>query len=716
MLEKSLKEMTVTEKIKKAFDLLDADDAVTLQASRAGHLIEKLESGDVTISIIGQFKRGKSALANSILGMDVLPVGIVPITSAVTAIRYGQPRAEVVYRNGKVEKTQFDELHRFISQLENVDNELDIEEVNIYIPSQFLRGGISFVDTPGVGSFHKQNTEEAYEYMKESDAVIFLLSVDSPINEIEMKFLESTRDFVGKFFFAVNKTDTITPQETEAYIAYCAGILDQVMETKSSSLFPVSAKAGTGVDELKQAIIEDLNRETNNIIESSVIKKMIHIIDGACDQLNFYWKAMNMEYKELDARFEAIAEASEEMHERAEKCTESFALALNDIRRDLSRKVFELFGMEYHYNLEPVIPGITKLERDDFRKAVDDVTRDLSETLDRILLYREENAYTVCHRINAVNRLGRELRRIRTSLAGDLASNAKGNNTNLAYDNKYDKTEPDDGDDPDGGEPKQKHVVSVTESDATLTSATAQPTRETGASVKILTAKFAQKVDEPTETAATDNAGEADTSPAATETAAADNAGETDTSPAAAESTQKTEASADNESDESAPASESRFHEDFRECVFIANTQFRFSKYLSKKLKSIWYDDELQDAIDRVNNSYITYVLMIVGIILVAVFGARGTDSFILFMALIAWIIIDMRFLRPLVYYAFAPKPIRKHIKKVEDLTPQEEEIRRERLNKNERLDKLMKKYRRMDDYDESVSPFDFVFRNNDKK
>ena len=60
-------------------------------------------------------------------------------------------------------------------------NELGVKEVVIHSESDFLKNGITYVDTPGVGSFHKNNTEVAYDYMKESDAVIFLLSVDSPI-------------------------------------------------------------------------------------------------------------------------------------------------------------------------------------------------------------------------------------------------------------------------------------------------------------------------------------------------------------------------------------------------------------------------------------------------------------------------------------------------------------------------------------------------------
>ena len=40
------------------------------------------------------------------------------------------------------------------------------------------------------------------------------------------------------------------------------------------------------------------------------------------------------------------------------------------------------------------------------------------------------------------------------------------------------------------------------------------------------------------------------------------------------------------------------------------------------------------------------------------------------------------------------PKPVRKHIKKVENLTPYEQRVREEELGSNERLEKVLKKYK----------------------
>ena len=100
----------------------------------------------------------------------------------------------------------------------------------LHSPSEFLKNGLTYVDTPGVGSFHKNNTEVAYEHMKESDAVIFLLSVDSPINQIEIDFLYNTREYAGKFYFAVNKVDTVDKADLDAYLKYIEKLLKELMK------------------------------------------------------------------------------------------------------------------------------------------------------------------------------------------------------------------------------------------------------------------------------------------------------------------------------------------------------------------------------------------------------------------------------------------------------------------------------------------------------
>lgn len=406
----------ILDKAKKTYELLSEDEAVGGQARAVKSLIDKLENKDMTVSIIGQFKRGKSTLANAILEDNLLPVGIVPVTSAETKVVYGKKAAEVHFLNGVVEPVDFDDLPNYISEQKNANNKLGVESVVLHTPSKFLKNGMTFVDTPGVGSFHQNNTETAYHNMKNSDAVIFLLSVDSPINQIEIDFLQNTSEFAAKFYFAVNKTDIVGEEDLAAYMEYCRDLLCQLMGVDQVAMFPVSAKTGKGVEELKKAILLDCKKSIREILEESTAKKLKDTINSALTQLDFYWKAMNMEYKELDERFNTISATVEAIRQEAAEADRGFEIHLNEQKHRLSEAVKELFGMEYHYDIEIVESKRVAMTKETFLVQIENLCQDLQDTLNRILLYREENAYTVIRRINNINKLTRQIRKIRDEL------------------------------------------------------------------------------------------------------------------------------------------------------------------------------------------------------------------------------------------------------------------------------------------------------------
>lgn len=401
------------------------------ELKRTEELIDKLENEKITVSVIGQFKRGKSCTVNSILGDKILPVGIVPVTAVVTSIDYGEKACTVRFENGIVKEIEFDEMSAFINEQENNDNHLGVSQVEIYCPSDFLKDGLTFVDTPGVGSIHQKNTDAAYSYVKESDAVIFMLSVDSPINQIEIEFLKNAREYAAKFYFAINKIDTIDKDDLEDYMGYCRKLICRMMEVEDIQLFPISAKTGEGIEELKNAIQHDCNTVVRDIIAASAQLKMKDIGASALSQISLYRTTLQMTHKAFDETFNALNEYFTEIHEEAAEFAPQFKsnprmleAHLNDIKNGLSVKINELFGIEYHYNISTVdfFRG-GKVNEDgsrdlteDFIKAVDEVCDELKATLSAIFMYREDNTYTITKRIYDVNKLTRRLIRLRTEL------------------------------------------------------------------------------------------------------------------------------------------------------------------------------------------------------------------------------------------------------------------------------------------------------------
>lgn len=431
----------IIEIIKQAEELLSTSEICKAEEGKTAALREKLESQAITVSVIGQFKRGKSTLVNAILGEELLPVGIVPVTSVVTRIQYGEKAAEVYFDNGVVQPVEFEELSKYINEQENPNNKYGVSSVTIHSKSEFLKSGLTFVDTPGVGSAHKHNSDAAYAFVKESDAVIFTISVDSPINEIEINFLKNAKDFAAKFYFTVNKIDYVDGEELEAYVDYCKKLLCSLMEVESVNILPVSAKKGIGVEELKARIEADCQTSVKDILEESAAMKLKDIISSALSRLNLYWNALKLPVGKLDERFtemkKCLAQLEEESRTVAEEIGEggneryfevsnTLDIKLNEMKRKLTEQVSELFGMDYHYELTELNMG----EKYKFDNSQDDIADlkakflketklicdELSETLNLILLYKEKNTITVARRVDDLNKLNRRLRSLKTTL------------------------------------------------------------------------------------------------------------------------------------------------------------------------------------------------------------------------------------------------------------------------------------------------------------
>ena len=87
-------------------------------------LLVKLAEDRFNLAVVGQFKRGKSSLMNAVLGRDVLPTGLLPLTSAITTLCYGpQPRA-VLRRKGwtLTQEIPLEHLAEYVTERGNPGN------------------------------------------------------------------------------------------------------------------------------------------------------------------------------------------------------------------------------------------------------------------------------------------------------------------------------------------------------------------------------------------------------------------------------------------------------------------------------------------------------------------------------------------------------------------------------------------------------------------
>ena len=427
--------MNILETTIKAKELFSGFELCRLQEQETQKLIDRLENKKITIAVIGQFKRGKTTLINTILGEKLLPVGIVPITAAITRIEYAGPQetcgtpsmATVYFNNGLSQQVPAADLHMYISEQENRDNERGVAEVELQTNADFLKDGLTLVDTPGVGSVHENNSKSAMDFARESDGVIFMISVDSPLNQIEVDFLRKVRRFAGKFYFVVNKIDRVDEEELDEYLDYCRDLIVGIMEldeeeAKAIRLLPVSARKDIGVTELTDMIREDLITRGAEIMERSVGLKLLEILNNTRSQIASYREVLKMAPNVFNRRFKEMQTLMEEQRQQLEllPAGQYLQARVNEEKAFLTRKVRELFGIEYYYYVDRD-DAAELMDAEEYRAEMTAVYDELETTINSIFMYKEQNAYAVARRIEDLNILMQQMRKLTRQIERELA-------------------------------------------------------------------------------------------------------------------------------------------------------------------------------------------------------------------------------------------------------------------------------------------------------
>ena len=90
---------------------------------------DKIRNNVFNLVVLGQFKRGKTTLINALLGAEILPTAVVPLTSIATILRYGDELGiKVYYNDDSVEEISPEDLPQCVTEKGNPRNEKDIRE------------------------------------------------------------------------------------------------------------------------------------------------------------------------------------------------------------------------------------------------------------------------------------------------------------------------------------------------------------------------------------------------------------------------------------------------------------------------------------------------------------------------------------------------------------------------------------------------------------
>jgi len=173
----------------------------------------KLAEHRFAVGVMGEFKRGKSTVINSLLEKEIMPSDILPCSATMNRVTYDMhPHVVLRMRDGSTKDISVDRLASYVTKLtgENESRAAGVDEAIVYYPCRFCQNGVDIVDTPGLNDDERMN-KISEEVIPKLDAVIMVVTPDNPFSMSEAEFVRSklmTSD-LSRLIFLVNKIDQV---------------------------------------------------------------------------------------------------------------------------------------------------------------------------------------------------------------------------------------------------------------------------------------------------------------------------------------------------------------------------------------------------------------------------------------------------------------------------------------------------------------------------
>ncbi|CAN5384783.1 isoniazid-induced dynamin-like GTPase IniA [soil metagenome] len=173
----------------------------------------RINDPQIRVVIAGQLKQGKSQLLNSLLNLPVARVGDDETTALITLVTYGEQASAnlvVAPQPGQSEPEVID------IPIADIKNDLrrapqaggrEVLRVEVRAPSPLLKGGLAFVDTPGVGGHGQPHLSATLGLLPDADAMLMVSDTSQEFTEPEMRFIRQAHEICPVGAVIATKTD-----------------------------------------------------------------------------------------------------------------------------------------------------------------------------------------------------------------------------------------------------------------------------------------------------------------------------------------------------------------------------------------------------------------------------------------------------------------------------------------------------------------------------
>ena len=181
-------------------------------AERMAKAKERISDPQIRVVIAGQLKQGKSQLLNSLLNVPVSRVGDDETTVVATMVSYGEQATAKLDRRRR-RRGEPDAIEIPIADIKNdlrrhpAAGGRQVLRVAVTANSPLLKGGLVFVDTPGVGGHGQPHLSATLGLLPDADAMLMISDTSQEFTEPEMTFIRQAFEICPVATIVATKTD-----------------------------------------------------------------------------------------------------------------------------------------------------------------------------------------------------------------------------------------------------------------------------------------------------------------------------------------------------------------------------------------------------------------------------------------------------------------------------------------------------------------------------
>jgi GTPase Era involved in 16S rRNA processing len=368
-------------------------------------------SSRLRVIVLGETSAGKSALLNSILGMELLPSGRTETTGVPTVLRMTQNsvlcRLQVHSKDGSIlEEREFsretaelksvrDLIYRRVAVDSTDRTGVDRIVVDVTSTDCGMADELELVDAPGLNA-HVERTRIVEEAVARSHACIFVLDGRNAMKAGEFRNLKWTDEALSRTLFVLNKVDLLESDDEldvdssplETVLQRVRTVLNEAVGGGDSSIVvPASAATGEGINDIlkmlntmllerrEQAVVYAASRAARSLADSAVEYVFMKTADSE-RELHSLWANLPAAPSVFEVTLKAQVRRS--WGTAREKFIERMSDAIKRSLIEFNGKAEQKIGVYSQRGLE----GLATFARRELRPLLDDLVQRVGRARD----------------------------------------------------------------------------------------------------------------------------------------------------------------------------------------------------------------------------------------------------------------------------------------------------------------------------------------------